>query len=77
MDIKLILVGECLGVGVFFESKINSQEEQLILFDNFSVGRWCERKQIFRYFATAVGVGINLHILKKEISDSIKMVNNP
>jgi len=54
MDIKLIFIGECLGLGVFFESKINSQEEQLILFNNFSVSRWCERKQIYRDFAAAV-----------------------
>ena len=48
MDIKLIFVRDVLGAGVFFEFKINSQEEQLVLFNNFSIGRWNERKQLFR-----------------------------
>ena len=54
IDIKLIFVREVLGAGPFVEFKINSQEEQLILFNNFSVSRWCERKQIYRDFAAAV-----------------------
>ena len=76
MDIKLILVGDIWGVGVFVELKINSQEEQLILFNDFSVSRWCERKNIFRYFPVTVGVGINMYIFEKKICDSIKMINN-
>ena len=48
MDIKLIFVRDVLGAVVFFEFKINSQEEQLVLFNNFSIGRWNERKQLFR-----------------------------
>ena len=54
MDIKLIFVKDVLGAGVFFEFKINSQEKQLVLFNNFSIGRWNERKQIFRNFFAIV-----------------------
>ena len=56
MDIKLIFVRERSGAVFLVEFKINSHEEQLLLFYDFSVCRWCERKKIFRYFPATIGV---------------------
>ena len=54
METKLIFVREGSGKGIFFEFKINSQKEQLKLFNNFSVGRWCESKYIYLGLSVSV-----------------------
>lgn len=65
-------------IRVFFLGgvKVNCQLNLLKLFDDFSVGRWREKKQIVFYLAAAIVVGINLYVVKKQIGNRFKMVDD-